>query len=188
MQQQGFDHTNQDVDFFFIGDGYTSFLDAVNAFQESLRENIIAVKTNHRVIDIVLKLESRANLRVQFVFPRVKISSAQVLNEFDLDLVQVAFTGTKVLCTLAFFQAARTKSFICYKVSKDIRDVPYYLERCFKYINRGFDWLVPEAYDETLSEMPMVFREYNFDYAFNDFFKNTDVFNLQLNFLSIERN
>lgn len=187
MQRQGFDYLNQDVDFFFTNGNREQFCQTVEDFHASLKEKIIDFRTSSNVVDIVLNLQTRGHLRVQFVFIRSQATASQVLNQFDLDLVQCAFTGAKIIGTLAFFQAARTKSFISYKISDDILDVPYYLDRCFKYMSRGFQWLVPAMYDENLSQMPMVFKKYNFDYAFNDFFKNVDVFRMQLKFLTLKR-
>lgn len=176
LQRQEFDYLNQDVDFFFINGNHEQFCQTIEDFHTNLKDKIIDYRTNYKVVHFVLSLQTRGHLRIQFVFTRSEATASQVLNEFDLDLVQLAFTGAKLIGTLAFFQAARTKSFICYKTSNDIRDVPYYLDRCFKYMSHGFQWLVPTTYDENLSQMPMVFKKYHFDYAFRDFFKNVDVF------------
>ena len=135
MQRQGFEYLTQDVDFFFINGNHEQFCQTIEDFHVNLKEKIIEFRTNFYVVDFVLNLETRTHLRVQFVFTRSEATASQVLNEFDLDIVQLAFTGAKLIGTLAFFQAARTKSFICYKISNDIRDVPYYLDRCFKYMS-----------------------------------------------------
>ena len=54
------------------------------------------------------------------------ITTLQILGEFELNLEQVAFTGARFLCTLAFFRAVRTDLFIYLKVWNDIRDILYH--------------------------------------------------------------
>ena len=85
-------------------------------------------------------MKIRSKLKLKFIFITTNRNMSQILNGFDIDIVQVGFTGKQVLCTLAFFQAARTKSFIKfnYKLTNDIRDVGYYFFRCMKYLNRSF--------------------------------------------------
>lgn len=182
----GFDHTEQDIDVFFIGATRSQFKRELTKFERTMGKKVIEKKEKSHMIEFVVNLQNRSPLKVQFIFNQFYRNVSKILSGFDIDIVQIGLVGEKLLCTLSFMQAARTKTFINYKLTNDIRDVPYYLPRCFKYMIRGFQWLMPKHYDENLAQMPMRFcNAAMIDYRFRDFHRNVDVFDIQWAFVSL---
>ncbi|CAF3472888.1 unnamed protein product [Rotaria sp. Silwood1] len=57
-------------------------------------------------------------------------------------------TGSRVFCTFAFLQAIATKSFICYTMHANMVKSIY--DRIIRYYRRGFIFLEPQDFDDTL--------------------------------------
>ncbi|CAF2100859.1 unnamed protein product [Rotaria magnacalcarata] len=146
-----FDSTNQDLDFFGLVD----------------------------LFEYVLCFEHHQKIRVQFIYGRPNSNSSFVLNTFDIDVVQVGYNGFKLISTLGFYQAIATRTFINYKLTRNIYDVDLYIDRCFKYYFRGFTWLCPMDYDDLMAQKPVVSASKTIDYGFNDFYFNADSFEVQ---------
>ncbi len=86
---------------------------------------------------------------------------------------------------MGFTQAIATGTFICYKLTNDIRDAPYYVDRCIKYNCRGFSWICPIPYRHILAQKPLIAKGKFMDYGFQDFYFNIDAFNIQKKFLKL---
>ncbi|CAF3894819.1 unnamed protein product [Rotaria sordida] len=117
---EGFDSSLQDLDVFWLGGSWKSFLNEINNFKQMAHARILTEKNYYGK-----------------------------LIEFQLYIDQDHIT-------LGFFQAIATKTFICYKLTNDIRDAPLYLDRCLKYNTRGFMWLCPMFYDQNLAQKPLI--------------------------------
>ncbi|CAF1590784.1 unnamed protein product [Rotaria magnacalcarata] len=80
--------------------------------------------------------------------PEITNPMSFVLHSSDIDISQVAFTGSHVFCTIAFLQAIATNSFICYTMHGDMeRSI---CERIIRYCQRGFVFLEPQEFDNAL--------------------------------------
>ncbi|CAF3478219.1 unnamed protein product [Rotaria socialis] len=93
--------------------------------------------------------EAVANLQFNFKdVPEITNPMSYVLHSSDIDISQVAFTGSHVFCTIAFLQAIATNSFICYTMHGDMeRSI---CERIIRYCQRGFVFLEPQEFDNAL--------------------------------------
>ncbi|CAM4767376.1 unnamed protein product [Rotaria magnacalcarata] len=181
-----FDSTNQDLDFFWIGGSWLDFVSQVDRFQRRCQTYIREEKNFYgKVFEYVLCFEHHQKIRVQFIYGRPNSNSSFVLNTFDIDFVQVGYNGFKLISTLGFYQAIATRTFINYKLTRNIYDVDLYIDRCFKYYFRGFTWLCPMDYDDLMAQKPVVSASKTIDYGFNDFYFNADSFEVQKAFLDL---
>lgn len=178
---------NQDIDLFFIGDNRFEFEKETERFEREIKNKIVKRNNQRDVVDITVAFVNREPLKFQFIFNNKNENVSKVLTGFDMDIVQVAFTGTQLICTLPFVMAIKSQTFINYKLTNDIRDAGSYLHRCLKYMNRSFKWLVPIDYDEILALMPIQHYYCHFDYAMNDFYRNVDFFDIQSKFVCLIR-
>jgi hypothetical protein len=55
----------------------------------------------------------------------------------------------------------------------------------FKYNARGFTWICPTKYDQTLAQKLLIGMRKVVDYGFDDFYENVDSFHVQHNFLHL---
>lgn len=184
----GFEDVNQDIDLFFIGKTKKQFETQVHKFELKFKNKIVKKRIRNHLNELIIKLTSRLQLKFQFIYNRINRTTSKILNGFDMDIVQIAYTGTNLICTLSFMSSIKTNTFINYKLTNDIRDVGYYLSRCFKYMNRKFNWLVPNEYDENLAQMPLAQTVCFFDYGMEDFYRNVDSFEIQSKFVLLMNN
>ncbi|CAF2347481.1 unnamed protein product [Rotaria sp. Silwood2] len=181
---EGFDSSLQDLDVFWLGGSWNSFLNEINNFKQRAHASILTEKNYYgKLIEFQLYIDQDHIIKIQFIFGREEMNLSFLLYTFDLDVVQVAFDGTKIISTLGFCQAIATKTFICYRLTNDIRDAPLYVDRCLKYNIRGFIWLCPMFYDQILVQKPLISAKKVIDYGFQDFYFNVDVFDMQHAFL-----
>ncbi|CAF1543347.1 unnamed protein product [Rotaria sordida] len=181
----GFDSSTQDLDFFWLGGSWTSFIAAIDRFERKAKSRILETKNIYGIlIEFTLLIDNDHTQHIQFIFGRETSNMSFILYTFDLDIVQVGFDGYKIISTIGFFQAVATRSFISYGLTNDIHDTIYYLDRCFKYNQRGFSWLCPIDYNDFLAQKPLVTEKKIYDYGFNDFYFNVDSFNVQIRFLN----
>ncbi|CAF3422167.1 unnamed protein product [Rotaria sp. Silwood1] len=116
------DTTIEKVDINFNGNSFHEFEDAVDNVYTDLTK--IMSKNNHYLSTTLVKKSNGGyiivlpfNIQLQFNFKNVPNNTnpvSYVLHSSDIDVSQVAFTGSRVFCTFAFLQAIATKSFICY--------------------------------------------------------------------------
>jgi len=99
MLVTGFDHSQQDLDFFWKGGSLTLFNEAIIEFKTKLKHPILNEQNiNDFLTEFVIKIDEEHVLKIQFVFGRKKRSTISfVLNTFDIDIVQVAFDGTNII-------------------------------------------------------------------------------------------
>lgn len=95
----GFVSNGQDLDFFWIGDSYASFLGDINRFERRAHSYIIQQKKYYygKVIEFILSFGQQKEIRVQFIFGKEDCNSAYVLHTFDIDIVQVGYDGSKLI-------------------------------------------------------------------------------------------
>ncbi|CAF4165248.1 unnamed protein product [Rotaria magnacalcarata] len=110
-----------------------------------------------------------------FVLAGGVVLTSLLINAFDSTNQDLDFFGL----TLGFYQAIATRTFINYKLTRNIYDVDLYIDRCFKYYFRGFTWLCPMDYDDLMAQKPVVSASKTIDYGFNDFYFNADSFEVQ---------
>ena len=90
--------SSQDLDFFWLQGTWRMFVEAIKRFEVLAGGHIIEkIHNNERIYDFILSFESGVNVKVQFIFGREKSGICFLLHTFDLDIVQVAFNGGKVV-------------------------------------------------------------------------------------------
>jgi len=94
----GFDPVLQDLDFFWLGGNWICFINAVERFKRSAYRRIIKENRKRKVIEFVLFIEHDRCIRIQFIFARVNANIPFILYTFDLDIVQVAYDGKRIIC------------------------------------------------------------------------------------------
>jgi hypothetical protein len=94
----GFDSVLQDLDFFWIGGCWISFMDAVERFKRKTFSQILEEKNMYaKVIEFTLLMENEKTIRIQFIFGRSDANIPFILYTFDLDIVQVAYDGERII-------------------------------------------------------------------------------------------
>ncbi|CAF1362859.1 unnamed protein product [Adineta steineri] len=186
LLKNGFDSSLQDLDFFWLGGSLHLFENAIGRFKRMAYSKIVEERNVPGLLtEFLVDVKEKRKLRIQFIFKRKNINISSILYAFDIDIVQVAFNGFTVLTTHSFIEAFATQSFICYNLTNDIRDVPHYLDRCLKYTSRGFNWLCPILYNDSLAQKPLVRGRRLVDYSFLDFYYNVDTYHIQRTFLNL---
>ncbi|CAF0869286.1 unnamed protein product [Adineta steineri] len=144
------------VDINFNGNSFHEFNDAVHNIYVDLMK-IMSEKNYSPNTTLVKKsnggyiIELPFNIQLQFNFKNVPNNTnpiSYVLHSSDIDVSQVAFTGTRLFCTFAFLQAIATKSFICYTMHATM--MKNICERIIRYCHRGFIFLESHDFDDTL--------------------------------------
>ncbi|CAF4409882.1 unnamed protein product, partial [Adineta steineri] len=107
------DTTIEMVDINFNGNSFHEFNDAVNTIYVDLMK--IMLEKNYSPSTILVRksnggyiIELTFNIQLQFNFKNVPNNTnpiSYVLHSSDIDVSQVAFTGTRLFCTFAFLQA-----------------------------------------------------------------------------------
>ncbi len=104
----GFDASLQDLDFFWIGGCRISFINAIERFKRKAFSQILEeTNTHEKVFEFVLLIENGKKIRIQFIFARWDANIPFILYTFDLDIVQVAYDGERIIsvCWItSFFQ------------------------------------------------------------------------------------
>ncbi|CAF2071869.1 unnamed protein product [Rotaria magnacalcarata] len=150
------DTTTEQIDINFNGNSFNEFDEAVANVFTNLT---LVLSKNGRHLSVKLIKESCSiyhailpfDIKLQFNFkdvPEITNPMSFVLHSSDIDISQVAFTGSHVFRTIAFLQAIATNSFICYTMHGDMeRSI---CERIIRYCQRGFVFLEPQEFDNAL--------------------------------------
>ncbi|CAF1131124.1 unnamed protein product [Adineta ricciae] len=148
------DTCDQQVDLNFNGDSYDEFKHAVVSTFANLTL-IISKKNSYRSNNTLIqkdngiyfaKLHVGVTLCFRFKYvPDAIAPISYVLHSSDIDISQIAYTGSQVVCTFAFLQAIATKSFICYTLYEDMTKCVY--NRINRYCQRGFVFLEPQSFN-----------------------------------------
>jgi hypothetical protein len=94
----GFDSSLQDIDLFWLGGSQTLFMNAVNRFKRKAQSILLEEKNVHGYLfEFLLEVGKDQKVRIQFIYGRERSNIPFILYTFDLDIVQAAFDGTKVI-------------------------------------------------------------------------------------------
>nr|AEN94421.1 putative fungal ankyrin repeat-containing protein [Adineta vaga] len=148
------DACDQQVDVNYNGDSYNEFKHAVVGAFANLT-SLISKNTGHHAHNELIKKDNGIYIaklhfgitlcfRFKYV-PDATTPISYVLHSSDIDISQIAYTGSQVVCTFAFLQAIATKSFICYTLYEDMTKCVY--NRINRYCQRGFVFLEPQPFN-----------------------------------------
>ncbi len=94
----GFDSSAQDLDFFWVGGCWMLFIDAVRGFKRKASFRILEERNSHdKVIQFVVLVNNEMRIRIQFIFARFDANIPFILYTFDMDIVQVAYDGIRII-------------------------------------------------------------------------------------------
>jgi hypothetical protein len=98
MLINGFDASAEDLDFFWVGGGWMLFIDAVRRFKRKASSRILEERNLHeKVIEFVVLVNKGKRIRIQFIFARFDANIPFILYTFDMDIVQVAYDGERII-------------------------------------------------------------------------------------------
>jgi hypothetical protein len=142
------------------------------------------------VIGFINEPKESKKLVLQFIY-HPSISSIQsYLFSFDLDIVQAAFDGQKVLSTWSFIRAINTGTFICYNLTNNLPTLKQSVIRIAKYFQKNYKLLYPHEFvmRNFLSLEIHKLKNYQGNYYssnYHQFGQNNDYFQLQNKFFNI---
>ena len=95
----GFDTSSQDLDFFWVGGScWILFMNSIQRFKRNASSRILREKyLNGTAAEFVLSVKNEKQIRIQFIFARSNANIPFILYTFDLDIVQVAYDGERII-------------------------------------------------------------------------------------------
>ncbi|CAF1507444.1 unnamed protein product [Adineta ricciae] len=154
------DTHEQDINLIYPSASPTEFTEAVMQCIDNLRNNTLQYSKCQIIVeeipmlrryDIHLPCGIKLNFSYISSMEDGNNSLCHILNGFDIDICQVAYTGKQIICTFAFLQAIATKSFVVYSLHGAIRkDVCIRID---KYNKRGFSLLEPRNFDGNFTHL-----------------------------------
>jgi hypothetical protein len=73
-------------------------MDAIERFKRKAYSRILSEENKHgKVIEFILLIEDNRRIRIQFIFGRIDANIPFILYTFDLDIVQVAYDGDRII-------------------------------------------------------------------------------------------